>query len=396
MNAFPPIWDQKDGDCAGPLVFAPHWYDGLTLINKHWNSWFNVDYIGFLRGMYSSIAFAVKFGESAIKNAFQSQLRMLRLEGQEALGLFSNYFSLAYILTDSFECLMLGGYPTVFGEIGIPFDLDSKAAYSTGDYSAQISALDANMCALERDLLSFTLWNYTSDNCHEWGDQWNGEDLSLYSPLPPPHDEEKEEGKGIEYLNRGARACNAFVRPFPIATPGTPKQMSFDLKEGVFTYAFTHSLTPDGKWDLAAHGLCSTACEIYLPQIHYGTLVQDVDVWVSGGQAAILPDHQRVVWTCGCQVTESSPTGPGFSSSPVSDDEVSQTSDAPLTSGASRRKVGDSIIAHKIVIQRRRNRGDDACQGETGPFIRKDGAVIALEMDRDDSGGICPSACCIS
>ena len=88
VNAFPPIWNPRDGDCGGPLVFAPHWYDGLTLVNKYWNSWLNVDYIGFLRGMYSSIAFAVKFGESAIKKAFQSQLRMLRLEGQEALGLF--------------------------------------------------------------------------------------------------------------------------------------------------------------------------------------------------------------------------------------------------------------------------------------------------------------------
>jgi hypothetical protein len=86
VNAYPPIFGE-DGDLDGPLVFAPHWYDGLTLINKHWSSWYNVDYIGFLRGMYSSVAFAVKFGEVAIKKAFQSQLRMLRLEGEESLGI---------------------------------------------------------------------------------------------------------------------------------------------------------------------------------------------------------------------------------------------------------------------------------------------------------------------
>lgn len=84
VNALPPVWE--DGDVEGPIVFAPHWYDGLTLINKHFNTWFNVDYIGFLRGKYSSIAFALKFGEAAIKKGFQSQLRTLREEGEEAIG----------------------------------------------------------------------------------------------------------------------------------------------------------------------------------------------------------------------------------------------------------------------------------------------------------------------
>lgn len=87
VNAFPPVWE--DEDAAGPLVFAPHWYDGLTLINKHWNPWFNVDYIGFLRGLYSNVAFAVKFGEVSIKKSFQRQLKMLRIEGEEALGIIN-------------------------------------------------------------------------------------------------------------------------------------------------------------------------------------------------------------------------------------------------------------------------------------------------------------------
>jgi hypothetical protein len=84
VNAIPPVWET--GDVEGPICFAPHWYDGLTLINKHWNSWYNIDYIGFLRGKYASIAFAVKIGESAIKNCFQSQLRMIREEGERYIG----------------------------------------------------------------------------------------------------------------------------------------------------------------------------------------------------------------------------------------------------------------------------------------------------------------------
>jgi hypothetical protein len=85
VNAFPPIFEESD--VKGRLCFAPHWYDGLTLIQKHWNPWYNVDYVGFTRGKYSSIAFAVKFGEAAIKKCFQSQLRLLREEGEVALGI---------------------------------------------------------------------------------------------------------------------------------------------------------------------------------------------------------------------------------------------------------------------------------------------------------------------
>jgi hypothetical protein len=84
VNAIPPVWDHFD--TKGPICYAPHWYDGITLINKQWNSWYTVDYIGFLRGRYSSIAFALKFGEKAIKNCFKSQLRTLRLEGEEYIG----------------------------------------------------------------------------------------------------------------------------------------------------------------------------------------------------------------------------------------------------------------------------------------------------------------------
>ena len=37
------------------------------------------------------------------------------------------------------------------------------------------------MTALEENFASFTLWNYTADNTNTHGDQWNDEDLSLFS-----------------------------------------------------------------------------------------------------------------------------------------------------------------------------------------------------------------------
>ena len=58
----------------------------------------------------------------------------------------------------------LGGVPTLIGEIGIPFDLDEKRAYRTGDFRNQARALDRSLHAVEANQLSATLWDYTADN----------------------------------------------------------------------------------------------------------------------------------------------------------------------------------------------------------------------------------------
>src|SRR5271154_5723089 len=45
--------------------------------------------------------------------------------------------------------LTKGETPCLMSEIGIPYDMDSKRAYSDGIYSGQYSAMDANNFALE-------------------------------------------------------------------------------------------------------------------------------------------------------------------------------------------------------------------------------------------------------
>lgn len=121
------------------LIFASHYYDGITLIQKHWNKYYNVDIFGLLRHKYSNPAFAVRLGQTAIRNCLRDQLRAIRDEGIEHLG----------------------EHPTLFTEIGIPFDMDDKYAYKTGDYSSQTSALDANHYALEGSgAQGYTLWTY--------------------------------------------------------------------------------------------------------------------------------------------------------------------------------------------------------------------------------------------
>lgn len=54
----------------------------------------------------------------------------------------------------------------IFTEIGIPYDMDNKHAYKTGDYSSQVRAMDANHYALEGSTANgFTLWLYCSMVC---------------------------------------------------------------------------------------------------------------------------------------------------------------------------------------------------------------------------------------
>ena len=109
--------------------------------NYYRNRLYNVDVIGVLRGKYLTPAFAVKIGESAIRNCLRDQLKFLRDE------------SLRY----------MGNHPLVFTEIGIPYDMDDKYAYKTGNYSSQVSAMDANHFALEGSTGNgFTLWLYTT------------------------------------------------------------------------------------------------------------------------------------------------------------------------------------------------------------------------------------------
>ena len=121
------------------MIFAPHFYDGITLMTKKWNRYWNVDVFGILRGKYLTPAFAIKVGETAIRNCFRDQLSAIRQEGIDYMG----------------------EHPCVFTEIGIPYDMDDKYAYRTGDFSSQTAAMDANHFALEGcGAIGYTLWVY--------------------------------------------------------------------------------------------------------------------------------------------------------------------------------------------------------------------------------------------
>ena len=391
VNAYPPKLSTANGDPSGPICFAPHWYDGLTLIYKHFNPWFNLDYIGYIRGKYSNIVFAIRIGEEAARSAYRSQLRQIRKEGEQQFG----------------------DYPCIIGEIGIPFDLDDKKAYLTGDYSAQVMAMDYNLSALERNLLNFTLWNYCSDNSNLWGDRWNGEDLSIWSPpiaasikkeiadaeeqvrstgdigsgptadgIPPRID------RGIKKvpkdLNAGARALEAFVRPYPLQTPGTPISLSFDMSKTEFAYTFSHALNSDGLWEVKG-GITdfeSPSCvtEIYIPLVHYGSL-DDINVTVSDGTWRVYLDQQRLIWRCGCGAIPAAASEPTHTAAAPPVRAINSI--AAIAETVNQVSPTKNVARHTICIRSINAGSVVAVNGDMKPSLVK-------PSDEDDESALCP------
>jgi len=308
----PEIAGTEDDDPK--MAYAPHFYDGITLMTKKWNRTWNVDVVGVLRGRYLHPVFAIKVGEAAIRNSFKDQLASLRQEGKDRVG----------------------NHPCVLTEFGIPYDMDEKKAYETGDYSSQSAALDANYYGVEGALMEGTfLWVYVARNTHKRGDQWNGEDLSIHSldDKPAPisaipksingassstlvkdrasldvADEmtvtpdnlrqvlstpsiSSEPGKAPETADTpGYRAAEAFIRPSPVYVSGIAKEYGFDLRSCTFSL----------KVEAEASTSHDAPTVIFLPEFHYPAESCTVEVssgkWEINSEDPHCPYLQRLLW----------------------------------------------------------------------------------------------------
>ncbi len=241
----PPRWGSED---VPAIVYAPHWYDALVLMTKRYNRWVGVD-----MGTGKLL-----LGPGGIRRGFAS---LLANYGQEAAE-------------------RLGGAPVLLGECGIPFDLDEKKAYRGGGWQSQLYAADRTMRALEDTLLSFTWWNYTADNSNARGDQWNDEDLSIFS---------RDQQVDPADIHSGGRALPALVRPYPRATAGTPLRLSFDMRSRILEFSFRH--------DPAV----TAPTEILVPGYQYP---QGFEVEVSDGAYEVDAERQLVVYRHGDEQQE--------------------------------------------------------------------------------------------
>ncbi|KAI1768452.1 glycoside hydrolase family 5 protein [Hypoxylon sp. FL1150] len=293
------------------MVYAPHYYDGITLMTKKWNRTWNVDVIGVLRGRYWHPAFAIKIGETAIRNSFKEQLAAIKKEGQDYMG----------------------NHPCILTEFGIPYDMDDKQAYKTGDYSSQSAAMDANHFAVEGSLMEgYTLWLYSATNDHQRGDQWNGEDLSIFSvddqtlpvsavprtpdlnqstsslPKAASARQEVEDETSVTPTNLkdtltnpsissqrpstdpeltnapGYRAAEAYVRPAPIVTNGPIIDYVFNLKTCEFTLNIEGTKASSDDFPTT----------VFLPEYHFPK--EQCTVAVSSGKWEISTDDEERTW----------------------------------------------------------------------------------------------------
>lgn len=221
-----------------PLVNATHWYDAVTLFSRRPMPWWSFDaYRGRL-----------VFGKAAVRQMFADQLGFIA----------------------SASGTLMGNSPTLIGEFGIPFSMSARWRRGASAYQSHNTMLASYYDALDAHLLSATQWNYTADNDHRWGDQWNREDLSIFSRDDRP------------LGNDGARALRGFCRPYARATAGTPVRMAFDHATGEFELRYR----PDP--DLAQ------PTEIFVPRAQYPT---GYTALVSSGRVERDEAHQVVrVW----------------------------------------------------------------------------------------------------
>jgi len=205
---------------AWNFVNAAHWYDALTLTMKRWT--------GFIA--YDSATQKVIIGPRAVRHYFKEALARIANHSKEHME----------------------NAPTLIGEFGLPFDINGGHAYRTGDFKIHERALSAYYDGLDANLLSATIWNYTADNTHAYGDGWNGEDLSVFC---------REDG--------GGRALAGFVRPYAMAVAGKITLMEFDHARGTFVLEFE----PNKR--------IKAPTEIFVPGLQF---LHGADIVLSGGE----------------------------------------------------------------------------------------------------------------
>ncbi|MBS1554169.1 MAG: cellulase family glycosylhydrolase [Bacteroidetes bacterium] len=199
------------------MVNAGHWYDAITLLTKEYSSWIGLD---------------VKrakpvFGKTAVRETFHGTMKGFKDETLETMG----------------------KQPTLVGEFGIPFDMGNKKSFSNNDFRDQEDCLDRSFRAMESNQLNYTLWNYTADNNNTHGDNWNGEDLSIFST---------SQQKNKSDVNSGGRALAAALRAYPFKVAGEPLEYFFNKDEQEFYLKFK------------SDKITSHPTEIFLPEFHYG------------------------------------------------------------------------------------------------------------------------------
>jgi len=126
--------------------------------------------------------------------------------------------------------------PILVSEVGIPYDVNGSTALRDGDYSVQHTLLSTLISALDRNLVSFTLWNYNPANTADEGDGWNKEDFSIINMEKQAADQANK--RRDDPLYAGGRTLGAILRPYACKVAGDPISTSWDERKLRFSFAW--------------------------------------------------------------------------------------------------------------------------------------------------------------
>ncbi|RKP14740.1 glycoside hydrolase superfamily [Piptocephalis cylindrospora] len=296
-NDAPPKWDTTP--LEGKLVYGPHWYDLKALFNKDFG--FMTADVPLLSESPLNILKALYFGENGAIRNFTGQLGRMKKEGIDRLG---------------------SGSPFIIGECGIPMDLNDRCGQKYGDWSKHESFMNAMLSGMEANLLSYTLWNYSPLNDDTYGDHWNGENFSIYTPPSALEKEIGKEGESLEQeatasgsddsgmvckedgtedrvsppcrLYKGGRVLRSTLRPYPVKIAGKLESFQFDPRDRHFDLKITPTRCSQSPGEACRAEACLT--EIFLPDFHYHD--QKMDIFISSGEWEYHPSVQTVHWRC--------------------------------------------------------------------------------------------------
>jgi hypothetical protein len=203
-------------ETLGAVVNAGHWYDLKTLFTKQFDgqSAFAFHDLRWVEGLEN------------VRAQFVEDIARLVRVSQEAMG----------------------GVPTWVGEFGLAYDMNARQAYQDGDFSLHELALSLYYDAMDANLVHSTLWNYTPDNSNAWGDSWNNEDLSIFSP---------DQQSDPQNIHSGGRAVRGFCRPYVRRCAGQVLSQHFDSLTGRLTLK------------IMANAALAVPTEVYLPEVWY-------------------------------------------------------------------------------------------------------------------------------
>jgi len=228
---------------AAKFAWAPHWYDGLTLILKQYISWVAV---------VPPSLFPI-FSAFRIQRALARTLKHLKNSGKSNMYVF-------------------------LGETGAPMNIDFNNGEGDCENIGSTMSLDRTMRAVEQNNLGAAMWCYDTNNTWLEGDRWNGEDFSIRTSSGTVNN----------------RALLSAVRPFAVMVgqdlevvsqcfdPSTHSKR-FELVVRRSANELDDCNSMDGGKDVV----------IFLPLIHFK---HTPDVSPSSGTFEINADAQELTW----------------------------------------------------------------------------------------------------